>query len=429
MGQGVADEVVFAVVESVTQDNGAGLKQSDERYDEDYYLMVNPDVVNGIAAGYFENGYHHYRLHGRDEGRIGAPVFDAAWYCRIYPMATTDIENGRARDAWDHWQRIGRYRGYLPNPGAPRPENPSRLAARFGGLWTDAPDADDTIAGRHAIGVLSDADAELLRNWISNGYVILPGAIPAHLLDAACTDLDRAYQGGMPSLLFQCLSLSPNDMPWRPEINARPAKALDLHWHSQATRDLMFAPAILRFLHLIFERPPLASQSLGFLRGSGQPAHQDTAYVVYSQARRFAASWIALEDVTEGAGELAYFPGSQRAPDFVYADRYKSLHEAMRMNIAGGNSLREAEEEHGRTIIRHAEEHGLREERLLAKAGDVLIWHADLAHGGRPISNNATRRSVVTHYCPADVAPLSFEAGRCDLRRHGTSGYYSTVVY
>ncbi|WP_286704043.1 MULTISPECIES: phytanoyl-CoA dioxygenase family protein [Acidiphilium] len=413
----------------MTQDDGAGLEQPDERYDEDYYLMVNPEVVNGVAAGYFVNGYHHYRLHGRGEGRICAPVFDAAWYGRSYPIVTRDIENGRARDAWDHWRRIGRYRGYLPNPCAPRPENPSRMTARFGRTWTGAPDAGDTIAGRYAIGALSDADAGLLRDWVTNGYVILPGAIQAHLLDAACTDLDRAYQGGMPSLLFQCLSLSPNDMLWRPEINARPAKALDLHWHSQATRDLMFAPAILRFLHLIFERPPLASQSLGFLRGAAQPAHQDTAYVVYSQARRFAASWIALEDVTEGAGELAYFPGSQQAPDFIYAERYKSLREAMRMNIAGDHSLHEVEEQHGRTIIRHAEERGLREECLLAKAGDVLIWHADLAHGGKPILNNATRRSVVTHYCPPDVAPLSFEAGRCDLRRHETSGYYSTVVY
>lgn len=406
-----------------------GTAAENERFDEDYYLSVNPDVLDGIAAGYFVNGYHHYRLHGRAEGRLCAPVFDPLWYARVYPMVGADIDRGRAHDAWDHWQRIGRYRGYLPNPAAPRPENPARMNARFGGLWTDAPDAGDIIAGRQAIGTLTDAEAAMLTHWVDNGYIILPGAIPAHLLDAACTDLDRAYQGGMPALLFQCLALSPNDIPWRADINIKPAKALDLHWHSPATRELIFAPEILRFLHLIFERKPLASQSLGFLRGSAQPAHQDTAYVVYSHARRFAASWIALEDVTEGAGELAYIPGSHSAPDFIYAERYKSLHEAMRMNIAGGHSLREAEEQHGRAILRHAEEHKMPEHRLLAKAGDVLIWHADLAYRGKPISNNTTCRSVVTHYCPSDIAPLSFEAGRCTMREHGTSVYYSTVVY
>lgn len=402
---------------------------ADEKYDEDYYLSVNPDVLQGIAAGYFTDGYHHYRLHGREEGRICSPVFDPSWYGRVYPMVARDIEQGRARDHWDHWQRIGRYRGYLPNPAAPRPENPSRMRARFGGLWTDAPDAADTVVGRHSIGALSDGDASRLIHWIERGYVILPGAIPEHLLDAARTDLDRAYQGGFPALLFQCLTASPNDIPWRPDINAKPAKALDLHWHSEAIRDMIFAPAITSFLQLLFERQPLASQSLGFLRGSGQPAHQDTAYVVYSHARQFAASWIALEDVTEGAGELLYYPGSQTFPDFIYADRHKSLHEAMRMNIAGGNSLREAEENHGRELLRNAAERNITEQRLAARAGDVLIWHADLAHGGKPISNDATRRSVVTHYCPVDIAPLSFEAGKSAIRPHGKSGYYSTVVY
>lgn len=424
-----ASETIDDVAATAAEAGVGAEAGGDDNFDEDYYLAVNPDVLDGIAAGYFVDGYHHYRLHGRDEGRVCAPLFDAAWYGRVYPMVAMDIERGRATDHWDHWRRIGRYRGYLPNPAAPRPENPSRMRARFGGLWTDAPDAADVIAGRHSIGALSDCNAELLTGWIKDGYVILRGAIPAHLLDAAGTDLDRAYQGGFAALMFQCLSLNPNDIFWRPDINAKPAKALDLHWHSEGIRDLIFAPAIVEFLHLIFERKPLASQSLGFLRGSGQPAHQDTAYVVYSHARRFAASWIALEDVTEGAGELLYYPGSHEFPDFVYGERYKSLHEAMRMNVAGGNSLRDAEEQHGQGLIRQAEHRRMAEHRLLAKAGDVLIWHADLAHGGKPISNNATRRSVVTHYCPADVAPLSFEAGKSAIRAHGEAGYYSTVVY
>ena len=37
----------------------------------------------------------------------------------------------------------------------------------------------------------------------------------------------------------------------------------------------MFCPAILPFLHLIFERRVLASQTLAFCLGSGQELHQD----------------------------------------------------------------------------------------------------------------------------------------------------------
>jgi len=42
-----------------------------------------------------------------------------------------------------------------------------------------------------------------------------------------------------------------------------------------------------------------------------------------------------------------------------------------------------------------------------AKKGDVLLWHAGLAHGGAPISEpTASRLSLVGHYCPRGVRPL-----------------------
>jgi ectoine hydroxylase-related dioxygenase (phytanoyl-CoA dioxygenase family) len=41
---------------------------------------------------------------------------------------------------------------------------------------------------------------------------------------------------------------------------------------------------------------------------------------------------------------------------------------------------------------------------LIAKKGDVLIWHANLVHGGAPILNPAlTRKSMVVHYYANDV--------------------------
>jgi ectoine hydroxylase-related dioxygenase (phytanoyl-CoA dioxygenase family) len=43
-------------------------------------------------------------------------------------------------------------------------------------------------------------------------------------------------------------------------------------------------------------------------------------------------------------------------------------------------------------------------EELIAKKGDVLIWHANLIHGGAPIRNKAlTRKSMVVHYYASDV--------------------------
>jgi ectoine hydroxylase-related dioxygenase (phytanoyl-CoA dioxygenase family) len=47
---------------------------------------------------------------------------------------------------------------------------------------------------------------------------------------------------------------------------------------------------------------------------------------------------------------------------------------------------------------------GYTKKEFLAKKGDVLIWHANLVHGGAPILNKSlTRKSMVVHYYATDV--------------------------
>ncbi len=49
-------------------------------------------------------------------------------------------------------------------------------------------------------------------------------------------------------------------------------------------------------------------------------------------------------------------------------------------------------------------EKDLQKEVFLAKKGDILIWHANLIHGGLPVVNPAlTRKSMVIHYYATDV--------------------------
>src|SRR5262249_29249344 len=144
--------------------------------------------------------------------------------------------------------------------------------------------------------------------------------------------------------------------------------------------------------------------------GSQQEIHQDSAYVPYTLPLQFAASWIALQDVDAGTGELEYFTESHRKlPDFLY-DGHKSVHDAARLG-AGNNLLGEAVQAHVQAIQREATARDLPKDRFLASRGDVLIWHAELAHGGASTSSQSTRKSLVTHYCPREVAPLYFEHG------------------
>jgi hypothetical protein len=355
--------------------------------------------------------------------------FDDAFYLRAYQMAADEIRQGLAASARDHYRIYGRARGYLPYAKAPRPDDAAAAELRFGGFWTDAPDALDRIQGRLDMHAITHVEAEWLRQWVRDGYVILPEAIPDILLTRAARALDGAYRGEFPDLRFECHAVEQNGLiPWRPEINPHASKAIDIHVHAIAIRDLMLSAPIVRFLALVFEAMPLASQTLGFLRGSSQPAHQDSAYVAYSIPRRFAATWIALEDVSADAGELFYYPGSHRFDDYLYQGEYKSVAEATRLGGLTPDQAREQISGHERVLPAKAEQRGLFKEIFRAKRGDVLVWNSDLAHGGMPISGEATRKSIVTHYCPRFNVPLFAEYFHQKPRPHG-EGYYTSGAY
>jgi len=393
-------------------------------FDEVAYLRLYPDVATAVAEGREVSGWQHYDRHGRSEGRK-TNDFDADHYLAAYPIAARELAGGLADTPLQHYLRLGRARGYLSNPKAPRPADAAAMPSPFGGLWPDQPNAPDIIQGKLDIGQITDIQAERLRFWLRNGYVILENAIPKSVVDRAARDLDRAYAGAFPELKFECHSVTPEQVPWRSEMNAHPAKALDIHHFSPAVRDLMFADAIGEFLGLIFESKALASQTLGFLRGSAQEGHQDSAYVAYTIPRQFTATWAALEDVTLGAGELFYYPGSHRFEDFVYRDNYKSVSEAQRMT--GDTAFRDDVERHVRSLVERAEQRGIPKMPFAAKKGDVLVWHADLVHGGNPVSRQTTRKSIVTHYCPKHLSPLFSENVRTRLWEH--SGHHYTTSH
>lgn len=395
-------------------------------FDEAFYLEHHSDVAQALARGEIPSGWRHYEFAGRRERReVRIHDFDEKYYLGAYPQAVEDIESGLAADAPEHYLYFGRARGYLRNPRAPRPDYAAAPASRFGGLWPDLPNAQDILADKLDIGQITEEEAERLRFWIQHGYLILSGAVRADLIDGARTALENAYSGKLEHQLFECGTVTGDrgPSPWEKEFNDFPAKALDIHFQSRAIRDLIFSDPITSFLKVIFESRALASQTLGFWRGSSQSGHQDTAYVAYSHPRNFAASWIALEDVTIGAGELFYHDGSHVLPDYLFGDAYKSGHDYRRMtNHAFSDREVDAFVESLRV---RSKEQGFPKLPLAAKKGDVLIWHADLVHGGNPISQAVTRKSIVTHYCPHRLVPLFFEEKPVTLYRHGAHRFCS----
>ena len=175
----------------------------------------------------------------------------------------------------------------------------------------------------------------------------------------------------------------------------------------------MFADAIAEFLGLIFESKAFASQTLGFLRGSAQEGHQDSAYVPYTIPRQFAATWAALEDVTIGAGELFYYPGSHRFEEFIYKDHYKSVHEAHRTT----GELRPASRSNAMSTRWRSARRSAASPRCRSRQRRAMCWSGmpTWCTAANPVSRVTTRKSIVTHYCPKHLSPLFSEHLRTRL--------------
>jgi hypothetical protein len=291
----------------------------------------------------------------------------------------------------------------------------------FGGLWPDRPEAAERIARRRAAGELCAADAELLAAWIRDGFVILPGAVPGAVLDGINAEVDEAWRTGDPR---RAVELDGVKHAIAPQHRGPAAKLLDLYVHADVALAAAFAEPIRRFLGTLFEREILLFQGLSFEYGSQQEVHQDTTYVVVESPLELAAAWIALEDVLPGSGELVYYPGSHRLPDTVFAGGGRNY-----------NKERDGEAAHRRYLDGlHARSRaqGLELRAFLPKRGDVLIWSADLAHGGARVADRArTRRSFVCHYAPLDVAPyyFSYLPARRRIARFAPGCHYCSGHY
>ena len=271
-----------------------------------------------------------------------------------------------------------------------------RYRSRFGGLWTDRSDAKQTVQERVRTGSLSPEQTALLGDWIDNGFVVLKNAVPRDVVEQVLVDMEEAWTGKNPAIKVALRTEEGvRPVPAAPDLKHLRIKMLNLYANSTAALRAIFAPAIGGFLRLIFERPPLAFQSLSFTQGTEQPMHQDSAYVIISSPMELAASWIALEDVKEGTGELEYYVGSHKIEEYLFEGKSK------KMPVGSTEHAR-----YLRSIQEKSKAMGLRRERFLPSAGDAVIWAADLAHGGsKVVDRDATRYSLVTHYCPVEHDP------------------------
>jgi phytanoyl-CoA dioxygenase PhyH len=232
----------------------------------------------------------------------------------------------------------------------------ANTTSRTADPWVESPWIEHEISERK----LAPELAAIARCYHSEGFAVVPGLVAHDLIVRILEDLIEPLNGRN--------------------------RVQDAWKFSAAVRELAVMAPVLDLLRTLYGREPVPFQTLNFEYGTQQMAHSDTVHFSSLPARYMCGVWVALEDVDAGNGPLFYHPGSHRLPDPFF----------QRFGLPAGLGSYESYETAQHALLAA---HGLEPIEFHGKAGDALIWSANLVHGGkRIIAEGRTRWSQVTHY-------------------------------
>ncbi|MDZ4727533.1 MAG: phytanoyl-CoA dioxygenase family protein [Leptospira sp.] len=228
------------------------------------------------------------------------------------------------------------------------------------GLWLDwANDTEITKRKNH----------EYLFAFKKYGYVRIPKLISDNLCDALNDE-------------FKNHSIKENVITAIDEFGLH-SRLCNFHMESKTAKEIAFNKILLDILDQIFDSETILCSSLYFEKGSEQRIHRDGPFFYTSPKNLFVGVWIALEDIKEGTGELIYYPKGHTIPISV------------NNIIANGGGWNE----YTKDIESECKKQNLSLQKNIANKGDVLIWHAELPHGGAAIEHpSQSHKSIVFHY-------------------------------
>jgi hypothetical protein len=217
---------------------------------------------------------------------------------------------------------------------------------------------------------------EALINWSEDGYAILPGYFKKEA-DDVNQNIEELLKSG--------------------KIKFKYGNKIMFALHqSDLIKSMGNDPLITKILSFLLGKEVSLFQSINFIKGSEQRAHSDSIHMSTHPQGFLIAIWVALEDIKEDQGALFYYPGSHKLPylsneDYDYGGNYFML----------GRHANKRYEAKIEEIISNS---NLQKKVFEAKKGDVLIWHANLIHGGSSVNKvNSTRKSMVFHYYTKEV--------------------------
>ena len=279
--------------------------------------------------------------------------------------------------------------------------------------WFDRPDALTVLDGRRARREVTDEQYELLRKWVTDGYVVLDGYVPEADIDGMNRFLDATPDAAAPIKGLTYLGVrdtpeAPTEAVSHAELLARyptPARRREvlawsnwriheLHALNKNCQRLFSNKRVAEACSLIMGTRAIPRSSINFMYGSSQKVHQDLAVFHIRPRNYLIGAWLACEDIDPDSGPLEYYPGSHQAPWYPEFNNYPQT------------NLRTASDEHYDGYHAFLAEEAKKYERrvFLARKGQVFLWHALLFHGGSGINRvGRTRKSFVVHYITPGV--------------------------
>ena len=230
-------------------------------------------------------------------------------------------------------------------------------------------------------------------SFFDNGYLILPKLFNDEEVAVINAAVDRAWKDRS---IYNNLTISAYTGTERwtetylrnvdPEARNFRYKLNHLYLYDPHVFDLLYSQKLYTILSQLLQDKPVVFNGLNMEHGTEQRMHLDTFYMPPRTFGKLVATWIALEDIDPDAGPLTYVPRSNHIPAYRFS--------------------------HGEIWAKHEElpafdayydkelaDRGLTEENFCPKKGDVLIWHAQLYHGGGAVKNRSlSRRSMVNHF-------------------------------
>jgi ectoine hydroxylase len=244
--------------------------------------------------------------------------------------------------------------------------------------WLDVGFEQGQLEKKLSANDFSEDAKNCIREWPVKGYAILNRFFTEAECDAINHEIEDLLQTGKAEMGYG-------------------KKIMFANRKSGLIKSVTRREDLTSILSFILGKKVTPFQTINFLVGSEQKAHSDSIHMTTYPLGYLIAVWIALEDIDENCGPLHYYPGSHKLAYVLNKDYERG---GSQLTVGAENNYLKYEEK----IEEIISESKIPKKQFLAKKGDILIWHANLVHGGDPIlREGSTRKSMVIHYFAEDV--------------------------